>query len=164
MKNYEVRVYPKKADDGSTYWTAVYPSIPGCVGGGDTPEEAIIEAQENLEVYLEYLEEEKRPIPAEDYEPQYSGKIAFRTSRSTHKRIAEIADREGISINLLINNAIERYIGEQQFDLNFYKKLVELKAVADSSLLLQQYNASFNHTMWDKVFDGVELVGTGDWQ
>ena len=163
MKNYEVRVYPKKADDGSTYWTAVYPSIPGCVGGGDTPEEAIIEAQENLEVYLEYLEEEKRPIPAEDYEPQYSGKIAFRTSRSTHKRIAEIADREGISINLLINNAIERYIGEQQFDLNFYKKLVELKAVADSSLLLQQYNASFNHTMWDKVFDGVELVGAGDW-
>ena len=120
-------------------------------------------SQENLEVYLEYLEEEKRPIPAEDYEPQYSGKIAFRTSRSTHKRIAEIADREGISINLLINNAIERYIGEQQFDLNFYKKLVELKAVADSSLLLQQYNASFNHTMWDKVFDGVELVGAGDW-
>ena len=164
MKNYEVRVYPKKAEDGSTYWTAMYPSVPGCIGGGDTPEEAIIEAQENLEVYLEYLEEEKKPIPAEDFEPQYSGKIAFRTSRSTHKKIAEIADREGISINLLLNNAIERYIGEQQFDLNFYKKLVELKAVADSSLLLQQYNASFNQTMLDKVFHGVEVGGVGDWQ
>ena len=64
MKNYEVRVYPKKAEDGSTYWTAMYPSVPGCIGGGDTPEEAIIEAQENLEVSLEYLEDEKKPIHA----------------------------------------------------------------------------------------------------
>ena len=65
---------------------------------------------------------------------------------------------------LLLNNAIERYIGEQQFDLNFYKKLVELKAVADSSLLLQQYNASFNQTMLDKVFHGIEVGGVSDWQ
>lgn len=164
MRNYEVRVYPKKAEDGTTYWTAMYPSVPGCVGGGDTPEEAIVEAQENLEVYLEYLEEEKKRLPPEDVEPLYSGKIALRVSRNTHKKIAAMADREGISINLLLNNAIERYIGEQQFDLNFYKKLAELKSVADSSLLLQQFNASFNQTMWDKVSHGEEYVKVGEWQ
>ncbi len=164
MRNYEVRVYPKKAEDGTTYWTAVYPSIPGCVGGGDTPEEAIVEAQENLEIYLEFLEEEKMKIPEEDSEPQYSGKIALRIARSTHKTIAEMAEREGISINSLLNNAIERYIGEQQFDFNFYKKLEELKTVADSSLVLQQYNASFNQTMWDKYAHSVDVVGVGDWQ
>ena len=63
MKNYEIRVFPKLADDGSTYWTACYPSVPGCVGGGDTVEEAISDAQENLQVYLEFLQEEKRKIP-----------------------------------------------------------------------------------------------------
>lgn len=164
MRNYEVRVYPKKAEDGTTYWTAMYPSVPGCVGGGDTPEEAIVEAQGNLEVYLEYLEDEKIKIPDEDSEPQYSGKIALRIARSTHKRIAEMAEQEGMSINSLLNNAIERYIGEQQFDVNFYKKLVELKAVADSSLVLQQYNASFNQTMLEKFAHSVEFVGAGDWQ
>lgn len=164
MRNYEVRVYPKKAEDGTTYWTAMYPSIPGCVGGGDTPEEAIVEAQENLEIYLEFLEEEKMRIPEEDSEPQYSGKIALRIARSTHKKIAEMAEQEGISINSLLNNAIERYIGEQQFDFNFYKKLEELKTVADSSLVLQQYNASFNQTMWDKYAHSADVVGVGDWQ
>ena len=59
MENYEIRVFPKLADDGSTYWTACYPSVPGCVGGGDTLEEAISDAQENLNVYLEYLQEQK---------------------------------------------------------------------------------------------------------
>ena len=59
MKNYEIRVLTKLADDGSTYWTACYPSVPCCVGGGDTLEEAISDAQENLSVYLEYLQEEK---------------------------------------------------------------------------------------------------------
>lgn len=59
MENYEIRVFPKLADDGSIYWTACYPSVPGCVGGGDTLEEAISDAQENLNVYLEHLQEEK---------------------------------------------------------------------------------------------------------
>ena len=57
MKNYEVQIFPKVADDGTTYWTACYPSIPGCVGGGDTIEEAIADAQENLQIYLEFLDE-----------------------------------------------------------------------------------------------------------
>ena len=44
MNNYEIRVFPKIAEDGSTYWTACFPSIPECVGGGDTIEEAIEDA------------------------------------------------------------------------------------------------------------------------
>lgn len=164
MKNYEIRVYPKKAEDGTTYWTAKYPSVPGCVGGGDTPEEAIAEAQENLSVYLEYLEEEKMRIPEEDAEQQYSGKVALRITRSTHKKIAEMADREGVSINMLLNNAIERFIGEQKFDVNIDKKLDELRALVDSSLLLQQCNAYFNQTVLDKEFRGAEVMGVRNWE
>ena len=33
MKNYEVRVFPKKDADGDVYWTAEFPAIEGCVGG-----------------------------------------------------------------------------------------------------------------------------------
>ena len=57
LSKYEMRVSPKKADDGTTYWTATFSSIPGCVGGGDTPEDAVKEAMENLTVYTEFLKE-----------------------------------------------------------------------------------------------------------
>ena len=96
MKNYEMKVFPKIADDGSIYWTVVYPSIPECIGGGDTVEEAINDAKENLEVYLEFLEEEGKKIPDDDYKSEYSGKIALRVSKSTHKKLAEISEKEGI--------------------------------------------------------------------
>ena len=65
MANYEIRVFPRKAEDGSTYWTAWFPAVEGCVGGGDTPQEAIGEANENLEVFLTYLKETNKKIPEE---------------------------------------------------------------------------------------------------
>lgn len=151
MKNYEIRVFPKYAEDGSTYWTASYPAIPNCVGCGDTVEEAIGEAKENLEIYLDYLLEEKRKIPDEDYKSEYSGKIALRISKSTHKRLAEISESEGISINLLLNNAIENYLGLKSYDININKKIDDLRSIADSGLNLQKMNVLINKKLWNDV-------------
>ncbi len=123
MCNYEIRVFPLKAEDGSTYWTAQFPAVEGCIGGGDTPEEAITEAQENLEIFLEYLQEEKKKIPAEYEAPEYNGKISLRVSKSVHKKVAEIAEQEGISINMLLNNAVEHYLGMKEYDLELDKKI-----------------------------------------
>ena len=151
MKNYEIRSFPKKAEDGSTYWTACFPSIPGCVGGGDTMEEAISDAKENLEVYLEFLEEERKKIPEENYKNEYSGKIALRISKSTHKKIAEIAEDEGISINLLLNNAIEYYLGIKNYTTEIDKKISELKETTDYSVDLQGLNSRINMTIWENL-------------
>lgn len=151
MKDYEIRVFPKLADDGSTYWTACYPSIPGCVGGGDTVEEAICDAKENLSVYLEFLEEEKRKIPEDDYKGEFSGKIALRISRSTHRKLAEISEREGISINLLLNNAIENYIGKKSYEMVINKKIDDLRTMTDSGIALQQTNVIINQKVWGAV-------------
>ncbi len=161
MKNYEIRVFPKLADDGSTYWTACYPSVPGCVGGGDTLEEAISDAQENLNVYLEYLQEEKRKIPEEDYKGDFSGKIALRISKSTHKKLAEISENEGISINLLLNNAIENYIGLKSYDMDINKKIDDLREIADSGLYLQQTNTLINQKVWKNISELKECITEG---
>lgn len=151
MKNYEIRVFPKVAEDGSTYWTACYPSVPGCIGGGDTVEEAISEAKENLEIFLEYLEEEHKKIPEEDSKNEYSGKIALRVSKSTHRKLAEISDIEGISINLLLNNAIEHYLGLKSYDMNINKKIDSLKEMANYGVKLQKFNAVINQNMWNDI-------------
>lgn len=142
MLNYEIRVIPKLDDSGKTYWTAFFPAIPGCVGGGDNAEEAMREANENLELFLEYLEEERKSVPLPYEEPQYAGKIALRIPKSTHKKIAELAESEGVSINAILNSAIECYLGMKQFDYQIEKKISDLQEVATKTLQVQIYSAT----------------------
>ena len=66
LKVYEERdfdcvifVYPIFLKDGKTEWMAEYPSLPYLVGGGDIPEEAVKEAEENKKVYIEECEADK---------------------------------------------------------------------------------------------------------
>lgn len=66
LKVYEERdfdcvifVYPIFLKNGKTEWVAEYPSLPYLVGGGDSPEEAVKEAEENKKVYIEECEADK---------------------------------------------------------------------------------------------------------
>ena len=66
LKVYEERdfdcvlfVYPIFLKNGKTEWVAEYTSLPYLVGGGDSPEEAVKEAEENKKVYIEECEADK---------------------------------------------------------------------------------------------------------
>lgn len=66
LKVYEERdfdcvifVYPIFLKNGKTEWVAEYPNLPYLVGGGDSPEEAVKEAEENKKVYIEECEIDK---------------------------------------------------------------------------------------------------------
>lgn len=107
------------------------------------------------------MKEKILKIPDDDYKNEYSGKIALRISKSTHKRLAEISDNEGISINSLINNAIENYIGLKQYDMNINKKIDDLKEIAESSLGLQQVNTAINQKVWQDVTQLKNFVTEG---
>lgn len=156
MKNYEVRAIPKIDCEGNRYWTAYFPAVEGVVGGGATIEEAIEEAEENLEVFLEYLQDEKRSLPEEFEETAYSGKIALRLPRSMHKQLVDLAESENISLNSLINLALENYIGKSQFNYEINRKIEALQDVAEKSLQLQVANSVFHaaikETFWHKTF------------
>ena len=39
--DYAMKVYPMHFENGKTEWCVEYPDLKGCVGGGDTIEEAI---------------------------------------------------------------------------------------------------------------------------
>lgn len=118
MLNYELKVFPKRDENGKTYWTALFPRINGCVGGGDTPEEAIKAAEENLEIYIEFLQETGAELPEEYEETHYSGKIALRTTKRNHQRLAEISSKEGMSINFVLNMAVEQYLAIYDHETN----------------------------------------------
>mgnify|MGYP004525249677 CR=1 FL=1 len=58
--DYEMKVYPMHFENGKTEWCVEYPDLKGCVGGGDTIEEAIADAEATKRVYLKYLEENEK--------------------------------------------------------------------------------------------------------
>jgi len=60
----QVLIYP--GEDG--YWVAECPSLPGCVSQGSSREEAITNIKEAIHGYIEALEGDGLPVPAERFE------------------------------------------------------------------------------------------------
>ncbi len=60
----QVIIYP--GEDG--YWVAECPSLPPCISQGKTKEEAIANIKEAIQLYIEVLEQEGRPIPEDRLE------------------------------------------------------------------------------------------------
>jgi predicted RNase H-like HicB family nuclease len=58
------KIVLEPSDEGG--YTVYVPSLPGCISEGDSREEALINIQEAIELYLEVLEDDH--IPAEKSE------------------------------------------------------------------------------------------------
>ncbi len=54
--------------DEDDWWVAEVPSLPGCVSQGGSREEALTNVREAIELYIEALAAEKRPVPPEQFE------------------------------------------------------------------------------------------------
>ena len=67
MRRYTVILTPDLQEGG---YTVRVPALPGCNTQGDTREEAIANAREAIEGYLETLKELGRPIPEEQERPE----------------------------------------------------------------------------------------------
>jgi len=64
MDQMSYRVLLRKEPEGG--YTAIVPTLPGCVTFGDTIEEAIAMAKEAIKLYLESLREHGEEIPTEE--------------------------------------------------------------------------------------------------
>lgn len=121
---YSIKLYQIETEDGLE-WVAKYIDFEGCVGGGKTKEEALKEAEENLVVYLETLEELGLPIPESKNQNKNSpsGKLSLRLPKSLHKELIEITEEEGCSINSFINAAISRQVGRINYQKDCLDKI-----------------------------------------
>ena len=163
MTNYEIKIVPNIDADGNTYWTASFPAFEGCVGCGSTAEEAVKEAQENLAFYIECMEMDGASIP-EPYAPSaYSGKIALRVAKSTHERIAVLAKDEGVSINSLLNIAVENFLGIKKYEMELDSRIQNIQSLTEKILTLQKMNFIMNQQMalWRGVDGNNQFVYSG---
>jgi len=74
----------------------------GCVGDGETAEEALSSVRESMHVWFAtaLLKGLEMPKPSEDV--AFSGKFVVRVPISLHRRLATQAKEEGVSLNTLI--------------------------------------------------------------
>ena len=62
LRRFRVILEPNKSGG----YTVTVPLLPGCISEGDTKEEALANIKEAIELYMESLEADGEPIPAEE--------------------------------------------------------------------------------------------------
>lgn len=64
---YHVNLFWYEPDES---WVADVPDLKSCSAFGDTPEEALAEVQQAMQLWLEVAEERGLPIPEPQYRPE----------------------------------------------------------------------------------------------
>ncbi len=110
---YSVRIYPEP--DGSGY-TAEIPDLPGCITCADTLDEVwlLIEDAKRGWLELALADGDAIPEPAPPIEEQPSGKFTVRVPRSLHRKLAEEARREGVSLNQFVTVALAETVSTKR--------------------------------------------------
>lgn len=98
-EKYSFKVRYSEEDEG---YIAECPEFSGLSAFGETPGEAIQEAEIALELFIESYEEEGKNLPKPNLTKEYSGQIRVRLPKSLHARLAGIAEDEGVSLNTLM--------------------------------------------------------------
>lgn len=125
--DYEVKIYTIETTEGIEY-VAEIPELKGCIGSGNSYEEALEELLENKTVYLETLKDLGKEIPLpKQKKKKFSGKLSLRLSTRLHKKIADVADELGISINQYIVETLAESVGANIKVLNLSQEKLKQK-------------------------------------
>jgi predicted RNase H-like HicB family nuclease len=98
--------------NGEGGFVASIHEFPGCIGEGETADEAIDQLDSAARGWVGAALATGYPVPEPANYDDFSGKIALRLSRRLHKMASERAALEGTSVNQLLSNAIAHYLGQ----------------------------------------------------
>lgn len=126
--DYTIMVHKNKSKNGAIEWIASCSELPFVVSSETTADEACESLYEKIQFFLD---EEKRdpnfklnpPNPVTEYS-NLSGRITFRTSKTTHYKLVTRANEEGVSLNSLINMAVDNLIAKPS--KNEYEEILTL--------------------------------------
>jgi predicted RNase H-like HicB family nuclease len=80
-------------------YVIVFPDLPGCLTQVDDLSELPFMVNDVRQLWIETEYEDGATIPLPSYPEEHSGKFNLRVPRSLHRRLAESAEREGVSLN-----------------------------------------------------------------
>lgn len=101
-RDYPLRLIPDP-DGGYVF---EYPDLPGCIGQIESLAELPEHAEEARGLWLEVARERGNEIPLPSRPEEYSGKLVVRMPRSLHRRLAESAAADSVSLNAYIGTLL----------------------------------------------------------
>ena len=121
---YRIRVYPVETDANTIEWAAEIPDLPGCIGAGDTAEEAVSMALDAKKAWIDTATEEGREVPKPKnlYQDDFSGKFTLRLPKTLHKELTIQAEEEGVSLNQYILYLISEGFNKRGFTTEYKLK------------------------------------------
>jgi antitoxin HicB len=102
-------VRPLTEDEGGGYLIE-FPDLPGCMSDGETIADAIANGEDAKRCWIAAMKEAGRPIPQPSVAIAANGSCAPKT---LHRRLAEQAKREGVSLNTLAVTLLAEGLGER---------------------------------------------------
>lgn len=117
--------------------------FPGCFAEGETADEAIQALDRAAKAWIEAALDQGQEIPPPFINQGYAGKVALRLPRSVHRRAAQLAERDGTSLNQFLLTKIAAGIGAEEL----YSRLVENVAAKVMEALHQGLSAATGQTI-----------------
>jgi predicted RNase H-like HicB family nuclease len=94
-----------------------FPDLPGCVTQAETLDEVVPMARDAFEIWMESAwGQEDLEIPPPSYPEEYSGRFNLRLPRSLHRKLAEAAERDGVSLNTYVGEVLARGDAQAQIE------------------------------------------------
>jgi antitoxin HicB len=99
--------------DGLPGYVARVVELPGCLTQADDFQELGEMVEDAMRVWIETALADGKVIPQPRLAAQHSGKFLVRVPRSLHRQLVEAAERDGVSLNNLVNVILARAMGER---------------------------------------------------
>ena len=115
----------------SNIWVAYCPELGRgtCYSSGETQQEALSLLQEVKKDIIQYAIDEGHPIPEPKFEDEElpSGQFVVRLPKTLHKKLKDEANKENVSLNLYVTNALSEQIGRKQILNSFQQRWTNLE-------------------------------------
>lgn len=134
------RLVTPDSDEG-TFLAEIF-EFPGCYAVGETAPDALAKLEEVAVDWIDAALEQGQSIPEPMDNADYSGKLVLRMSKGMHKKAAQCAEREGVSLNSFIANCVAEQVGLRSSSLIMYPQ-----AMFGNLNLNFHMSAAFAHSM-----------------
>lgn len=92
-------------------WVAQVEELAGCTSRAETAEQAASGIQQAMSDWITEALREGREVPEPKPVDEHSGRLLLRMPRTLHAELTRLAEREGISLNQFITDALASAVG-----------------------------------------------------
>lgn len=103
--------YPVTLVRDDAEWVATVDALPGCNAHGSTPDEALERVAAAVAAWVETAGREGKEVPEPKSAQSHSGRLLLRMPQTLHAELARAAERERVSLNQFITDALSGALG-----------------------------------------------------